>query len=91
MTEDFDKVLHDALLEGAPRVNAFLRSEGIEPKPAPIADIQEFRTKWGTLGPGLLVGKFIEMAPEFEGESELAKMIGEMMGDLQFALEHLKA
>lgn len=89
MQEDFEQMRRDALLAGSPRVNAYLRSEGIEPKPAAITDIHEFRTKWGTKGPTLLIGRLIELAPEFDGDEALAGMLGEMMGDLQFALEHL--
>lgn len=55
-----------------------------------VTDIHEFRTKWGTKGAGLLIEAFVEKAPAFEGDSEIAKKLGEMIGDLQFALERLR-
>lgn len=55
-----------------------------------VANIDEFRDKWGAEGPTLIVGNFIELAPEFPGDRERAQIIGEMMGDLQFALKHLE-
>jgi len=48
--------------------------------------MQEFLQKYGYRSFGLLVARFIEAAPEFEGGKELARMLGEAIADLESAL-----
>lgn len=52
--------------------------------------IHEFRQKYGTHTLNLLVGKFIKLSPSFDGDLELAKEIGHVMGDLISALQNLE-
>lgn len=48
--------------------------------------MDEYLKKWGTRGLSLLVAKLIEKAPTFQGDTELAKMLGEACADLESAL-----
>ena len=48
--------------------------------------IEEFIKKYGVETFGLLIGKFIKLAPEFEGGGKLAQEIGKISGDLESAL-----
>lgn len=52
-------------------------------------DIHEFKKKYGSKELGILVGEFIKQAPEFKGDRELARKIGRVIGDLEFALDYL--
>lgn len=52
-------------------------------------DIHEFKKKYGSKELGILVGEFIKQAPEFQGDRELARKIGRVIGDLEFVLDHL--
>lgn len=47
----------------------------------------EFLKKWGTHGWTLVIEEFIQRAPSFHGDLELAKTIGEIVADLQSVLE----
>ena len=49
-------------------------------------DIKEFVKKYGYNTPTLLIAQFIQKAPEFPGDKELAKGLGEMVADLEEAL-----
>ena len=50
-------------------------------------DVERFIHIHGTRTLSLLVARFIELAPEFEGDCLLAQELGSMVGDLEFALE----
>lgn len=52
-------------------------------------DIYGFKKEHGSRGLSLLIQEFIRKAPEFEGDMELAKKLGQVMGDLEYALDHL--
>lgn len=52
--------------------------------------IQEFKAKYGTMGFQLLIEALVMKAPEFEGDTERAKLLGEICADLQSALEELE-
>lgn len=54
-----------------------------------VTTIDEFVEKYGTEGASLLVAAFIERAPAFADDVELAKQLGVMIGDLQSALENV--
>jgi hypothetical protein len=54
-----------------------------------VVNVQEFRDKWGIETPGLLIARFIELAPEFPGDKLLAERLGEMVADLESALKSL--
>lgn len=45
----------------------------------------EFVIKYGTHDFSLPIKEFIRRAPEFPADKELAKIIGELMGDLESA------
>lgn len=49
--------------------------------------VDGFIKKWGILGPGLLISEVIQRAPSYPGDAELAKKLGEMVADLEDALE----
>lgn len=51
--------------------------------------IQDFKNKYGTMTFGLVIGKFIQNAPEFPGDIELAKELGQISADLESALEQI--
>lgn len=55
--------------------------------------VSEFKAKYGEHGAGLrlVIEEFIKRAPEFKGDSELAKMIGEGMADLEAVLRYSDA
>ena len=55
-----------------------------------VENISDFCRKYGTLTPGMLVAEYIRRSPQFPGDEELATKLGEMMGDLKIALEHVK-
>ena len=57
----------------------------------PVANIQEFKKKYGTKTPGLLIGKFVKLAPEFPGDRELARELGVLAADLEVALRDVEA
>ncbi len=46
----------------------------------------EFLEKYGTHGWRLVIEQFIERAPEFKGDKEIAKIIGEIVADLESVL-----
>lgn len=54
-----------------------------------VTNIDEFLDKWGTEGPGLIIGEYVRRSPTFEGSAELAKMLGELLADLQVSLKAL--
>lgn len=53
----------------------------------PVISIAEFKNKYGRRGWKLLIEEFIKRSPAFSGDEELAKSIGEMVADLESALE----
>lgn len=53
----------------------------------PVTTIEEFKRKWGTKSLGLLISRYIQDAPEFTGDGELAAHIGEAIADLEGALQ----
>lgn len=55
-----------------------------------VFSIADFKKKYGSKTPGLLVGKFISKSPHFEGQEALTFALGTMMADLAFALENEK-
>lgn len=62
----------------------------------PVATIQEFKKKYGTKTPGLLIGKFIKLAPEFPPETkeqgrQLVRELGILAADLEVALRDVEA
>ena len=59
--------------------------------PETVMDFDTFVQKYGTKGPSLIISRFIELAPAFPQEIELARVIGEMISDLEFASQmHLQ-
>ena len=52
----------------------------------PACTVDEFRRKWGTKSASLLVEEFIRRCPGFKGDRELARSVGEVMGDLECLL-----
>ncbi len=48
--------------------------------------LAEFRKKYGVRTPGLLIEKFIGLAPDFPGGERLARLLGEMVADLEAVL-----
>ena len=50
-------------------------------------DIKAFIEKYGYATLGLLVAKFIQLAPPFNGDQAIATEIGTVMGDLEIALK----
>lgn len=46
-------------------------------------ELQVFVAKYGRRGFGLVVREFIARAPTFEGDEELAKHLGKMLGELE--------
>lgn len=62
----------------------------MQPKePIKKFDIYDFKKEHGSRGLSLLIQEFIRKAPEFEGDMELAKKLGRIVGDLEYALDHL--
>lgn len=53
-------------------------------------EIRLFKKKYGTLTPGLLIGKLVLLAPDFPGDLELARELGRMIADLETALNPIK-
>jgi hypothetical protein len=53
-------------------------------------NIQEYLQLHGYRGLSLLVAKFIERAPAFPGDNELAREIGIVIGHLESALKQLR-
>lgn len=53
----------------------------------PVVTLDEFRAKWGSRLPGIVVCEFIRRAPGFAGKTELAIPIGEMIADLEAMLK----
>lgn len=51
-----------------------------------VITLDEFQKKWGTHGWQLPIEEFIRRAPEFKGDLELAKVIGEIFADLESVL-----
>lgn len=49
--------------------------------------LQEFAVKYGIEGWSLPMEEFIRRAPEFQGDKEIAKIIGEINADLQSVIE----
>ena len=49
-------------------------------------DITEYCNKYGYRGLSCLVERFIEASPQFEGDIELAEVIGTVIGDLEEAI-----
>jgi hypothetical protein len=47
---------------------------------------EDFVRKYGTEGLSWVVAQFIQRAPEFKGDTVLAKTLGEMTADLESAL-----
>lgn len=56
----------------------------------PVTNIKEFLEKYGTETVSLAVSRLIEKAPKFDGDIELARLLGEMMADLKMALRNAK-
>ena len=61
----------------------------------PVANIQEFKKKYGSETPGLLIGKFVKMCPEFPGETreqgrQLVRELGVLAADLEVALRDVE-
>lgn len=52
-----------------------------------VSNVKDFLKKWGTSSPSVLVAEFIRLSPDFPRGGELAKVLGELMGDLETALE----
>jgi hypothetical protein len=52
-------------------------------------DIHTYLQKYGYRGLSVAVGEFIRRAPEFRGDQELAKVLGEMIADLESALQSI--
>lgn len=54
-----------------------------------VADLVDFRKKWGKHGERLeaLVSKFILLAPSFPGDADLSEQLGFAMADLEVALK----
>lgn len=48
---------------------------------------EKFLKKWGTDGWRLLIAEFMQRAPEFPGDGDLANKLGEMVADLDSVLE----
>lgn len=53
-----------------------------------IASMKEFIEKWGTVGWKIPIKEFIERSPEFRGDVEIAKIIGEVVADLETAIRN---
>lgn len=53
-------------------------------------ELQDFVKKYGTRGFGLVLREFIQRAPEFQGDAELAKELGTMMGELEAILDRVR-
>lgn len=51
--------------------------------------MNEFIEHYGTRGLGLLVARFIELAPEFKGDKALAEELGKAVGMLETGLEEV--
>lgn len=52
--------------------------------------IHEYLCIHGTRGLSILVKEFIQRAPEFKGDKELAAEIGKVIADLESALVQVK-
>lgn len=61
----------------------------LTPESHTVTDIASFKAKYGRSAKifAILLSKFINNAPEFPGDAELAKGLGEAMADLQDALQ----
>lgn len=45
--------------------------------------LAEFRQKYGTRTPGLLVEEFVRRAPAFPGDGDLARALAQLVADLE--------
>lgn len=52
--------------------------------------LQEFVKKYGVKGLGLVMREFINRAPAFKGDAELASELGKMVGELEGIFEEVK-
>jgi hypothetical protein len=56
-----------------------------------VTSVQELKQKYGNKGISLVISEFINRAPSFKGDSELAAEIGRMTADLEAALKQVSA
>ena len=49
--------------------------------------LEDFRKKYGRIGWQLPLKEFITRAPSFQGDTQLAQVLEEIMADLETALE----
>jgi hypothetical protein len=54
-----------------------------------VVTMEDLLRKWGTRTIAVAVERLIAAAPPVRGDGELASLLGEMMADLQCALEDL--